>query len=106
LLHLLPDAERQRAQVEDVYDTFRREGQGPAWLKFAALIVGDTDLDPAQLFPDQGPPSAQMIANGARMLGHQLRPTAFHRPDLEALRAVSDRIVVGVGATSAGQVAH
>ncbi len=104
LIELLPDAERLRAQTEDVYDTFRREGQGPAWLKFAALI--SPDFDPAEMFAAQGPPSPRMIANGERMLAHQLRPTSLHRPDLAALRAVSDRIVVGAGATSAGQVAN
>ena len=104
LLELLPDAEQLREQTEDIYDTFRREGQGPAWLKFATLV--DPDFDPAEMFALQGPPSAEMIANGDRMLAHSLRPTSLHRPDLAALRAVSDRIVVGAGATSAGQVAN
>jgi hypothetical protein len=40
------------------------------------------------------------------MLAHSLLPTALHRPDLTALGAVSDRIVVGVGITTAGQVAN
>ena len=47
-----------------------------------------------------------MIANGHRMLAHSLRPTTLHRPDLAALWAVSDGIVVGVGATTAGQLAN
>jgi pimeloyl-ACP methyl ester carboxylesterase len=106
LIELLPDAEQVRARVEDVYDTFRREGQGPAWMKFGAVVAGDAPFDPAQMVPDQGPPSAQMIANGERMLAHSLRPTTYYRPDLAALRAVSDRIVVGVGADTAGQMAH
>ena len=104
LLELLPDAEQRRAQVEDIYDTFRREGQGPAWMKFSALVA--PDFDPAELLASEGPPSAEMIANGERMLAHSLRPTSLHRPDLTALRAVSDRIVIGVGANSAGQVAN
>ncbi len=104
LLELLPDAEQLRAQTEDIYGTFCREGQGPAWLKFAALV--SPDFDPAEMFAAQGPPTPEMIANGDRMLAHSLRPTSLHRPDLEALRAVSDRIVVGVGATSVGQVAN
>ncbi len=104
LIELLPDAEQQRAQAQDVYETFRREGQGPAWMKFARLVA--PDFDPAEMFAAQGPPTPEAIANGARMLGHQLLPTSLYRPDLAALRAVSDRIVVGVGATSAGQVAN
>jgi pimeloyl-ACP methyl ester carboxylesterase len=104
LLELLPDAAELRAKTEDIYDTFRREGQGPAWMKFAALI--SPDFDPAEMFEAMGPPTAQTIANGERMLAHSLRPTSLHSPDLAALRAVADRIVVGVGAATAGQVAN
>lgn len=104
MLELLPDAEQLRAKTEDIYDMFRRESQGPVWLKFAALV--SPDFDPAEMMAAEGPPSPEMIANGHRMLAHSLRPTSLHRPDLAALRAVSDRIVVGVGATTAGQVAN
>jgi pimeloyl-ACP methyl ester carboxylesterase len=104
LNELLPEAEQLRAKVEDIYDTFRREGQGPAFLKFVALI--SPDFDPAQMFADQGPPSAEMIANGNRFLAHSLRPTTRYRPDLAALRAMSGRVVVGAGATSVGELAN
>jgi hypothetical protein len=39
-------------------------------------------------------------------LAHLLRPTTSYRPDLEALRAATPRVVVAVGATSRGQLAH
>jgi clorobiocin biosynthesis protein CloN7 len=104
LLELLPDAEQLRTQTEDVYETFRREGQPAAWMKFAKLVA--PDFDPAEMPAMQAPPTPRMIANGERMLAHQLRPTALHRPDVTALRAVADRIVVAVGATSGGQVAN
>ncbi|WP_338200106.1 alpha/beta hydrolase [Candidatus Nephthysia bennettiae] len=104
LIELLPDAEQLQAKTEDIYDTFRRDGQGPAWLKFGRLVA--PDFDPGEMFANQGPPSAEMIANGERMLAHSLRPTSLYRPDLAALRAVSDRIVVGVGADTAGQLAN
>jgi hypothetical protein len=55
LLELLPDAEQLRAKTEDVYETFRREGQGPAWVKFATLIA--PDFDPADMPTTQGPPT-------------------------------------------------
>src|SRR5262249_12795230 len=104
LLELLPDADQLKAQAQDVYDTFRREGQGPDWMKFGKLV--DPDFNFAEMMAAMGPPTPQMIANGERMLAHSLRPTSFHSPDLTALRAVSDRIVVGVGAATAGQVAN
>ena len=58
------------------------------------------------MFEAMGPPTAQTTANGERMLAHSLRPVSLHHPDLAALRAVADRIVVGVGATTGGQVAN
>ena len=39
-------------------------------------------------------------------LAHLIRPTTDYRPDVEALRAAPARIVVGAGATSAGQLAN
>jgi hypothetical protein len=39
-------------------------------------------------------------------LGHLIRQTTAFEPDLAALRAAPTRIVVGVGATSKGQLAH
>ena len=104
ILELLRDYEELRAQTEDIYETFRREGQGPAFFKFIAMI--DPDFDPAEMMAAQGPPTPEMIANGERMLAHSLRPTALYHPDLGALRAVSDRIVVGVGADTARQLAN
>lgn len=107
LVGLLPDAARVRAATDEVYDTYRSQGQGPAWAKF--LIVGgfqapaaDAPREPA----GQEPPSARDVANGERMLAHCLRPTSFYRPDLSALRAAPTRIVVGGGRASAGQLAH
>jgi hypothetical protein len=37
---------------------------------------------------------------------NQIRATTGYRPDLKALSGTSTKIVVGVGATSAGQLAH
>ena len=41
-----------------------------------------------------------------QFLAHLLRPTTRYRPDIEALRAASTRIVVAGGATSKGQLAN
>jgi hypothetical protein len=38
--------------------------------------------------------------------GHLIRQTTTFRPDVEALKAAQTRTVVGVGATSKGQLAH
>lgn len=47
---------------------------------------------------------ARMRAATGHFLAHLLRPTTDYRPDIAALRAAATRIVVGAGATSAGQL--
>ena len=49
---------------------------------------------------------ARMRATTGHFLAHLLRPTTDYQPDIAALRAAPARIVVGVGATSAGQLAN
>jgi len=49
---------------------------------------------------------ARMRATTEHFLAHLLRPTTRYRPDIEALRAASTRIVVAGGATSKGQLAN
>jgi pimeloyl-ACP methyl ester carboxylesterase len=105
---LLPDAEELRAKVEDVYATYRADGTGAAMAKFFSL-AGMEGGGPASA----GPPSPEKLAAMARMKGnvelflaHMLRPVVAYRPDATALRAVSTRIVPGVGTTSVGQLAH
>lgn len=107
LAELLSDRAQVRAGIDDIYDTYCREGQGAAWPKFFALAGFEIPADdPARAPAVQEAPSAQDLANGERMLAHCLRPTTLYRPDLAALRAASSRIVVAGGATSKGQLAH
>jgi clorobiocin/coumermycin A biosynthesis protein CloN7/CouN7 len=55
-------------------------------------------------------PDPEMVARMRSMtdhfLAHLLRPTALYRPEIEALRTGSGRIVVAGGTTSKGQLAH
>jgi pimeloyl-ACP methyl ester carboxylesterase len=103
VMELLPEAAERRAVTEDIIETFRREGQGPAFAKFLASIgMGDGEGAPGP----QGEPSEQDIADGARFLGHDMKATAHFVPDIAAVTAGSTRVVVGVGATSGGQLAH
>jgi pimeloyl-ACP methyl ester carboxylesterase len=117
ITELLPDAARQRAFVQDVYDTYRREGAGPAMGKFlagAGLGGGPkaADSGPAGSGP-RGEPSPEMLEGMARMQGniefflaHMFRAIAGYVPDIARLRAAPTRIVVAVGDASQGQVAH
>ncbi|MEU1348287.1 alpha/beta hydrolase [Streptomyces sp. NPDC005786] len=105
LLELLPDAAEQRAGVDDLVETFHREGPGAAWAKFmarAGFDTGDGDGgDPGDAQePDRGEPSARDLAGAARFFGHELRGTTRYVPDTAALTAGPARVVAGIGAAS------
>lgn len=112
LIDLLPEREQLRAAFDDIHETYVNVGRNEALKKYAALtgIVrfsrppgggrhGVTNLDSFT-------PPADVRAILDRFFLHMLRPTAYYRVDLGALRAVSTRIVVGVGITTEGHLAH
>jgi pimeloyl-ACP methyl ester carboxylesterase len=124
-MNLLPDAAGWRAAFQDVVDSYRREGAGPAMQQFISTAVrtggpepaGDESGPPGQ---HQGPPMpdmsqmppemaegmARMQANSEFFLTHLLPATIGYTPDVAALRAASPRIVVGAGDGSDGQMPH
>jgi clorobiocin biosynthesis protein CloN7 len=109
VIDLLPDGDQVRSQFQDVYDTYRAEGPDQAMPRFMAHAglgeaPGQEPGAPAwQPTPEQ---VAAMRADAEVFLAHLLRPTTNYRPDLDTLRAATPRIVVAVGATSKGQLAH
>lgn len=100
LLELLPDAPAQRAATDGIIETFHRDGPGAAWAAFmtnAGFDVGDG--------PPPGPEPtaeqlAQQMAESARFFDHDLASTTRYVPDVEAVRASSTRVVVGLGVDS------
>jgi pimeloyl-ACP methyl ester carboxylesterase len=97
LLELLPEAAEQRAAVEDMIDTFHREGLGPAWVKFMVNAGFDLSRLPA---PPPGPPSEQALTDGARFFDHELRGTTRYLPDVRGLTAGPAQVIVGIGVES------
>ena len=95
---LLPDAGPLRARVEAIHGTYLAHGAGAAMAEFLVFAGFAPPGTPA--------PPVDGSADVALFLGHMLRPIIGYGPDAAALRAVSGRLRVGVGATSAGQVAH
>jgi pimeloyl-ACP methyl ester carboxylesterase len=98
---LLPDAEKARADVHDIYDTYRNSGTGAAWQRFFAFAgiavppqVGDVA------------PTEEMVATSERFFAHGTLPIALYEPDLAALRGAPARVVVAAGTTSTGELAH
>ncbi|GHG45606.1 alpha/beta fold hydrolase [Streptomyces griseocarneus] len=102
LLELLPDAAARRAMVDDIVETFHRDGPEAAWRKFMAgsgLDAGDGGDAPAAV-PDE--PSPADLVDGARFFAHELRHTTRYVPTTGALTAGPARVVVGIGADSGG----
>ena len=107
VVELLPDAEQLRAQIQDIYDTYRTDGADKAMQKFIAHAgLGEGAGQPADAPRWEPSPEqvARMRATTDQFLAHLLRPTTRYRPDVQALGAASSRVVVAAGATSKGQL--
>jgi pimeloyl-ACP methyl ester carboxylesterase len=109
VVELLPDSVQVRAQIQDIYDTYRTDGADKAMAKFMAHAgLGEASGQEADAprwdpSPEQ---IARMRATTEVFLAHLIRPTTRYQPDIEALRAAPTRIVVAAGATSKGQLAN
>jgi clorobiocin/coumermycin A biosynthesis protein CloN7/CouN7 len=106
---LLPDSDQRRAEIDDIYDTYRAEGADKAMQKFmahAGLGQGPAQQADAPQWEPSAEQVARMRATTDHFLAHLLRPTTRYRPDIQALRAASTRVVVAGGATSKGQLAN
>lgn len=116
LVRLLPDAARARAFIDDVHATYLRAGAGPAMQKFAGGIGMDNPGGQDRPGPPGGgrrPAEAvamisrmhatidRMHANTDFFLAHELRQFSSFVPDIDALQAVRDRIILAVGRDSA-----
>ncbi|MDP9847406.1 alpha/beta fold hydrolase [Streptosporangium lutulentum] len=106
LLELLPDVVERRAAVDDIIETFHREGHEAAWKKFMISSGLDVGSDDVPAGPPQGEPSEQDLADNTHFFGHELRGTTRHVPDIAALTAGPTRIVVGLGVGSGGLVTY
>jgi pimeloyl-ACP methyl ester carboxylesterase len=106
---LLPDADKLRAAMEDVYQTYRSHGVEAGMQRFQQVI----GLADAPVEQPQGEPTPEMLEGWQRIAGnlefflaHGVRPLTGYVPNVAALRAGSARIVVGIGEASGGQLAH
>jgi pimeloyl-ACP methyl ester carboxylesterase len=109
-IDLLPDAAAQRARSQEVYDTYRSQGAGPAMQKFMTM-AGLKGGPPPQAAGGQ--PNPEMMESMARMgrnvelfLAHGIRQTSAFVPDIPTLRKGSARIVVAGGSESDNQLAY
>jgi pimeloyl-ACP methyl ester carboxylesterase len=107
LLELLTDAAQQRADTEDIIETFHAAGTQAAWYKF--MVNAGFDMSaPGDGAPVDAPsaPTEQDLREAARFFDHELRPTTQYVPDVEALKASSTRVLVGLGVQSGHLLTH
>jgi pimeloyl-ACP methyl ester carboxylesterase len=103
---LLPDAERDRAirSLEDIVETFRREGTNAAFQKFATFAAVDhADREPDVLLPQ---PTPQIEANIHFFFANDALGVNDYRLDIAALRATPTRIVTAGGRSSRESLPH
>lgn len=109
---IVPDREAALAACRDIRALYQRDGFGPAMAAFIAIVshqgpipedfVANAAPDPAML----GLPTEDDGSRNDAMLAQNLVPCTHHEHDFDALRSASTRLVIGVGAESAGELAH
>jgi pimeloyl-ACP methyl ester carboxylesterase len=110
LVTMLTNAPEELAKVEEIYQTYLRAGSDAAMRKFLLSIgvLGEEGSRQLAAMPEPDPVPAPAVpqTDNDFFYANQIRATTGYRPDLKALSEASTKILVGVGATSAGQLAH
>ncbi|WP_201298159.1 alpha/beta fold hydrolase [Nocardia sp. CY41] len=101
LATLLPDAEKWLAFLDGVHERSKTEGTPAAMAEFAAGIGLRIAAPPAEPLPPEAVAMVGRIQqNLVFWMEHELRQYPRYAPDLAALRASSDRLVLGIGRES------
>jgi len=109
---LVADREAALAAVQDIRDTYQRDGFGPAMAKFIALtsfegpVPADYTDRPGPGAADFGLPTEDDGKRDDALLGQNIITCTHYEPDFDALAKASTRIVVAVGAESGQQLAR
>jgi pimeloyl-ACP methyl ester carboxylesterase len=106
LRDFLPVESARRKGIQAIYDTYRKEGAGPAFQQFAAVAGLDEPELPSEMTPEMQEAMARLEQNTDFFFLHYLLPITSYAPDIAALQAAPSRVVVGVGEESGGQFAH
>ena len=110
LEELLDDREHRRAATNQMVATYLSDGPAAAWALFFAEANLDMPEDdgsavgPPGAAPEQAERDPQEVADERHFFINELRPTTLWEPDIALLRTTADRIVVGIGEDSTGQV--
>jgi pimeloyl-ACP methyl ester carboxylesterase len=108
LLSVVPDAqaaERARNQVRDVYEAKGSNAGMAAFIAMTSWLGEFTDAYFAQPVPDPAAFGMPADDDGTRddpLLSDRSWAVSSYRPDVDALKAASTRVVIAVGEESAG----
>ncbi len=107
---LLPDAERWRANNEQVGEIYRQDGLEPALSRFVEFVFGgapgggpgpdEPTADAAEPTADEAESQARISRNLHLFASWLIPHIGNYMPDMPSLRTASTRIVVGVGEQS------
>jgi pimeloyl-ACP methyl ester carboxylesterase len=105
LATVLPDHKALTAAIEDMHETYQRDGLGPGMAKFMILVGHDGEVPDGYQFPPVDPAQFGLPVedDGSRddaLLGQNLRSCTSYEPDVKALRAAGTRIVLARGEAS------
>ena len=110
LAALLPDRDAILAVTHDMHATYESQGAGPAMAKFIPFVMYDGPVTEAYL--DQPPADPAMFGMSSEDDGTRTDPLmrnitgcVGYQPDLEALSAFGEPLVLAVGAESGQQMA-
>lgn len=109
---VLPDAEAALEAAREVHEAYMRGGRGAGMAKFLALTMHKGEIpadrsgwppaDPAMF----GIPAEDDGSRDDPLMGQTILTITGYKPDFDALRAASTRIVMAAGAESGGELAH
>jgi pimeloyl-ACP methyl ester carboxylesterase len=108
----VPDREHAEAACRAIHDTYQQKGWGSGMAHFIAIVSHRGPFTPevvAQPAPDPAMFGMPADDNGDRsdsMLGDGMLNFPMYRPDYDALRAASTRIVLAAGEESEGELAN
>ncbi len=111
LAAILPDREGALAACRAVGDAYQQEGFGAGMARFIGVVSHQGPFDPVEA--GQPGPDPAMFGLPTEDDGNRTDPLLFqniitcthYEPDFDALRAVSNRIVLGAGIESEGTLA-
>ena len=107
LATVLADRDEVLIATDDIHETYKKDGLGPAMAKFIAFtsVRGPTPHDFANHAPnpaDAGLPTEDDGSRDHPLLGPHMVWVTRYEPDFDSLRGASARIVVAAGAESEG----